>query len=188
MGQGWLRRLEFQMDAYFNLVEDKIVAMPTSNQFRWTMMNFGLCHIWGLETSLKASWQIKRVGVGTSLTYTFNRAMDKTDEQGEFYGGQLPYIPWHAFSAIVSAEYRGWGLNYSFIYTGERYESSANIPENYSQPWYTSDLGLSKHFRIKNVGLRISAEVCNIFNQQYEVVQCYPMPGTNFKAKLNVEI
>lgn len=188
MGQGWLRRLEWQTDAYFNLVEDKIVAMPTSNQFRWTMMNFGLCHIWGVETSLKASWQIKRVGVGTSLTYTFNRAMDKTDRQSEFYGGQLPYIPWHAFSAIVSAEYRGWRLNYSFIYTGERYESSANIPENYSQPWYTSDLGLSKQFRIKKVALRVSVEVCNIFNQQYEVVQCYPMPGTNFKTKLNVEI
>ena len=186
--QGCLRKLEWQTDAYFNMVEDKIVAMPTSNQFRWTMMNFGLCHIWGVETSLKASWQIKRIGLGTSLTYTFNRAMDKTDKQSEFYGGQLPYIPWHAFSTMVSAEYKGWGLNYSFIYTGERYESSANISENYSQPWYTSDLGLSKHFKIKKVGLRVSAEVCNIFNQQYEVVQCYPMPGTNFKTKLNVEI
>ena len=76
----------------------------------------------------------------------------------------------------------------TYIYTGERYESSANIPENYSQPWYTSDLGLSKQFRVKKVALRVSVEVCNIFNQQYEVVQCYPMPGTNFKTKLNVEI
>ena len=30
------------------------------------------------------------------------------------------------------------------------------------------------------------AEINNIFNQQYEVVQCYPMPGTSFKIKLNV--
>ena len=33
--------------------------------------------------------------------------------------------------------------------------------------------------------MRTTAEVNNIFNQQYEVVQCYPMPGTNFKIKIN---
>ena len=51
---GLLRAIQWQLDGYYNVVEDKIVAMPTSNQFRWTMMNFGLCHIWGLDTSLKA--------------------------------------------------------------------------------------------------------------------------------------
>ena len=114
--------------------------------------------------------------------------MDHTDEHSEFYGGQLPYIPWHAVTALLSASYKGWDANYSFIYTGERYESSANIPENYSKPWYTSDISLSKSFNIKYATLRLTAEVCNIFNQQYEVVQCYPMPGTNFKLKLNINI
>lgn len=36
------------------------------------------------------------------------------------------------------------------------------------------------------MGIRVTAEINNIFNQQYEVVQCYPMPGTSFKIKLNV--
>ena len=74
-----------------------------------------------------------------------------------------------------------WSLNYSFIYTGERYESSANIPENHALAWYTSDLALSKDFRLRHSQLRASVEVNNLLNQQYEVVQCYPMPGTNVK-------
>ena len=186
--KGLLRSAELRADGYYNEVEDKIVAMPTSNQFRWTMMNFGLCHIWGLDASLRADWRLGNLDVNTNCSYTFNRAMDHTDKGSPFYGGQLPYIPWHAFSAIVGLSWRDWAFNYSFIYTGERYEASANIPENYSKPWYTSDLSLTKLVRIKKCTLRITGEVNNVFNQQYEVVQCYPMPGTNFKVKINVMI
>lgn len=186
--KGLLRSAELQADGYYNEVEDKIVAMPTSNQFRWTMMNFGLCHIWGLDASLRTSWRLGKLDVSTNCSYTFNRAMDHTGKGSPFYGGQLPYIPWHAFSAIVGLSWRDWAFNYSFIYTGERYEASANIPENYSKPWYTSDLSLTKLVRIKKFTLRITGEVNNVFNQQYEVVQCYPMPGTNFKVKINVMI
>lgn len=186
--KGLLRSAELRTDGYYNEVEDKIVAMPTSNQFRWTMMNFGLCHIWGLDASLRADWRLGKLDVSTNCSYTFNRAMDHTEKGSPFYGGQLPYIPWHAFSAIVGLSWRDWAFNYSFIYTGERYEASANIPENYSKPWYTSDLSLTKLVRIKKFTLRITGEVNNVFNQQYEVVQCYPMPGTNFKVKINVMI
>lgn len=182
------RSLTLQSDAYFNRVEDKIVAMPTSNQFRWTMMNFGLCHIFGLDASVQAQMALRNVELSAHATYTFTRAMDKTDPASQFYEGQLPYIPWHSCSAIVSAAWRTLSANYSFIYTGERYEASANIPENYSKPWYTNDLSLSNAFQLSKVTLRLTAEVNNIFNQQYEVVQCYPMPGTNFKVKLNVLI
>ena len=186
--KGLLRSAELRADGYYNEVEDKIVAMPTSNQFRWTMMNFGLCHIWGLDASLRADWRLGKLDVSTNCSYTFNRAMDHTDKGSPFYGGQLPYIPWHAFSAIVGLSWRDWAFNYSFVYTGERYEASANIPENYSKPWYTSDLSLTKLLRIKKCTLRVTGEVNNVFNQQYEVVQCYPMPGTNFKVKINVMI
>ena len=185
---GLLRSIQCQVDGYFNEVEDKIVAMPTSNQFRWTMMNFGLCHIWGIDTSVKAQWQVSDATISTTGTYTFNRAMDHTDRDSEFYGGQLPYIPLHAFTAIVTVSRAQWVLNYSFIYTGDRYEASANIPENYSKPWYTSDLSLTRELRIPPCKLRITAEINNLFNQQYEVVQCYPMPGTNYKIKVNITL
>lgn len=177
---------ELRVDAYYNRVEDKIVAMPTSNQFRWTMMNFGLCHIYGIDASLRAYCQLWGVAWTGILAYTYNRAKDKTDPQSEFYGGQLPYIPWHSGSAVVQATYGRWAANYSFIYTGERYESSANIAENYSKPWYTSDFSLSYERPFRKVKVRLTAEVNNVFNQQYEVVQCYPMPGTNWKFKMRL--
>lgn len=183
------RRLDIQADGYFNQVEDKIVAIPTSNQFQWTMLNLGYVEIKGVDAVVQTSWLFGgKVGMNTRISYTYQKAQDRTDKQSPHYGSQIPYIPWHSGSAVVGLDYKGWGLSYSFIYTGERYESVANIPENYAQPWYTHDMSLTKTFRIRRVGLRATAELNNIFNQQYEVVQCYPMPGTNFKIKLNVTI
>lgn len=182
----WLNRIELQLDGYFNQVEDKIIAMPTSNQFRWTMLNLGYVEIRGVDAALQALWQLGKVELNTRINYTFQKAQDFTDPESPYYGGQIPYVPWHSGSAIVGFSYRGWGLNYSFIYTGERYEAVANIPENYAQPWYTHDLALSKMIIFKNdMALRVTAEVNNLLNQQYEVVKCYPMPGINFKLKLN---
>ncbi len=183
----FLQRIELQADVYYNQVEDKIIAMPTSNQFRWTMLNLGYVEIRGVDAAAQAYASVGKVNMSLRANYTYQRAQDMTDVDDEFYGGQIPYIPWHSGSVIVGADYCGWNLNYSFIYTGERYESVANIPENYGQPWYTHDISLSKDFTIKQMKWRITAEVNNILNQQYEVVQCYPMPGINFKLKLNVK-
>lgn len=182
----FLKRVEFQTDFYYNEVEDKIIAVPTSNQFRWTMLNLGYVEIRGAEISAELSALIAGVSFNLLASYTYQKAQDFTDPESSSYGGQIPYIPWHSGSLILGAAYRSWSFNYSFIYTGERYESSANIPENYAQPWYTSDLSLSKGFEIKKCRLHLSAEVNNIFDQQYEVVQCYPMPGINFKIAASV--
>ncbi|MFI3324313.1 MAG: TonB-dependent receptor [Rikenellaceae bacterium] len=183
--QKLLRSLELQVDGYFNQVENKIIAMPTSNQFRWTMVNLGYVEIRGVDFVADAKWAAGEVSLSTRLNYTYQRAQDFTDPTSDYYGDQIPYIPWHSGSLILGAEYEAWQLNYSFIYTGERYEMSANIPENYAQPWYTSDLSLARSFALRRCTMRVTAEVNNLMNQQYEVVQCYPMPGTNYMVKLN---
>lgn len=185
---GIFRKLEVQADVYFNQVDDKIIAMPTSNQFQWTMVNLGYVEIRGLDVGIQGGFQFDKIAVNTRLNYTYQKAQDFTDKSEEWYGGQIPYIPWNSGSVIIGGIYKNWDLNYSFIYTGERYESRANIKENHAQPWYTHDLSLSRIIRFSKSEMRITAEVNNIFNQQYEVVQCYPMPGTNFKIKINWNI
>lgn len=179
----WCRHLEFQADVYYNEVENKIVATPTSNFFRWTMINLGLVKIRGLDVAVQTGWMLgKDLLLAGRLNYTYQKAQDFTDADDEFYGGQIPYIPWHSGSAALNANFRNWEANYSFIYTGERYSSSANIPANYQLPWYTSDFSIARNLPLKKGDLKITLEINNIFNQQYEVVACYPMPGINFKG------
>ena len=178
----WLRRIEVQADVYYNEVENKIVAMPTSNFFRWTMVNLGKVKIRGIDAALQTDWQWERDWFLTGrVNYTYQKAQDFTDSGDSYYGGQIPYIPWHSGSATLNSNWRQWEANYSFIYTGERYSSRANIPANYVLPWYTSDFSIARTLSLNKGELKLTLEVNNIFNQQYEVVICYPMPGTNFK-------
>ena len=183
--RGWLRRLEVQADVYYNEVENKIVAMPTSNFFRWTMVNLGEVEIRGVDVALQADW---RWGCGTALkaraNYTYQKAQDFTDAGDAYHGGQIPYIPWHSGSAVLNLNWHRWEANYSFIYTGVRYSSRANIPVNYVLPWYTSDFSVARALRLGRGELKVTLEANNVFNQQYEVVVGYPMPGINFKAIL----
>lgn len=179
----WLDHIEIQADGYYNEIDNKIIATPTANFFRWTMVNLGKVKIKGMDAAVGGVFHIGRQFRGMMrLNYTYQQAQDFTDKTDEFYGGQIPYIPWNSGSAIIGLGYRGLELNYSFIYTGQRYSSQANIPVNYLQPWYTSDLSIAKEFQTGASHLRLALEVNNIFNQQYEVVNSYPMPGINCRV------
>ena len=178
----WLQRIEVQADAYYNEVENKIVATPTSNFFRWTMVNLGEVEIRGIDVALQTDWKLGHEAyLSGRVNYTYQKAQDFTDPADEFYGGQIPYIPWHSGSAALNLSWRSWEASYSFIYTGERYSSQANLPVNYQPSWYTSDCSIAKSLRINAHELKLTLEINNLLNQQYEVVSCYPMPGTNFK-------
>lgn len=191
----WVKQMDFQADAYYNEITNKIVAIPKgSGQYRWMMMNYGYVEIRGVDVAASALVEpVKDLFVNLKLTYTYQKAQDFTNRLSEelqhsTYGGQIAYIPWHNGSAIASVNYKSWQLNYSFIYVGERYHSSANIRENYEQPWYTHDMALIKNFIFKTRKMRLSAEVNNLFSQDYEVVLNYPMPKRNYKLSFTLEI
>lgn len=190
-----LRQWHIQADAYFNQVTDKIVAVPKgSGQYRWMMMNLGYVEIRGVDIATSALFKPKKdLSIDLRFTYTYQKAQDFTIRENPFlqeltYGGQIAYIPWHSGSAIASVTYKSWQMNYSFIYVGERYHSSANIREDYEQPWYTNDMTISKKFRIGKTNLRTALEINNILSQDYEVVLNYPMPKRNYKLSLTVEL
>ena len=177
------------VDAYYNRVKDKIVAYPKGQQFRWTMLNLGLVDIRGMDvTGLLTINPYKELYLTVRGQYTFQRAIDITNPADNYYRDQIPYIPRHSGAAVVNLQWRGWGLNYSWIYVGERYNQQENIRYNYTQPWYTSDLSLSKDFQLARVNLRALIEVNNLLSQDYDVILNYPMPKRNYRFTITVEI
>ena len=186
---GVISAVKMTADIYYNKVKDKIVAYPKGQQFRWTMLNLGLVDIKGVDVSgLITVNPLPKLFVTARLQYTFQRAIDVTNPADNYYRDQIPYIPRHSGSAVINAQWRGWGLNYSWIYVGERYNQQENIRYNYTQPWYTSDISLSKDFTLGRVNLRGLLEVNNLLSQDYDVILNYPMPKRNYRVTLTVEI
>ena len=62
-----------------------------------------------------------------------------------------------------------------------------NVRRNRLQPWYTHDLFLLRHFRCsRRIEGKLTFAVNNIYNQQYEVIANYPMPGRTLNAALDI--
>ncbi len=186
---GLVAAARLSADVYYNRVKDKIVAYPKGQQFRWTMLNLGVVSIKGIDVSgLITVRPLSELYLTLRAQYTFQRAIDVTNPEDNYYRHQIPYIPRNSGSVVANAQWRGWSLNYSWIYVGERYNQQENIRYNYTQPWYTSDISASYDFRLGKTGMRVLAEVNNLLSQDYDVILNYPMPKRNYRFTLVVEI
>lgn len=187
--RGVLAQWSLSADAYRNFVTDKIVAYPKGAQFRWTMLNLGRVHITGVDATAGVTLQpCHGLFVTGKLQYTYQEAYDVTNPADTYYRDQIPYIPWHSGSAVVQMQWRGWSMNYCFIYTGERYNQQENIVYNHTQPWYTSDLSVARMMRCGKYTLNAQLEVNNLFSQDYDVILNYPMPKRNWRLTISIEL
>ena len=184
--------LNISASYYYNRVTDKIIAYPKGQQFRWTMLNLGTVKINGVDAKADMSFFLPlRFVLRTRLNYTYQTAIDVTNPNDTYYGHQIPYIPWHSGSVVLSLDWQSkrgdhYGLNYSFIYVGERYCQQENTIYNYVQPWYTHDLSLYGEWGIQRWWLKANLEINNLLGQDYEVIQNYPMPKQNVRCTLAV--
>lgn len=187
--QPYNTQVSLSIDTYYNTVHDKIVAYPKGQQFRWTMLNLGRVHIKGIDVEAQTITQLSQMWrLDVRAQYTYQDARDVTNPTDTYYHHQIPYVPWHSGSVVVGVASDCWTLDYSFIYVGKRYNQQENIRYNYMQPWYTNDVHASYTFRWGKARCRLTAEVNNLLNQDYDVILNYPMPRRNYALGLTMEI
>ena len=163
------------LNPYYNRVSNKIVAIPTVSQFRWTMLNLGRVDIIGTDVKGKAGFRQGDWTVSLTLRYSLQQALDHSTPGSQVWGNQIPYIPLHSGSADLEATWKDWTLAWNTSLCGERWSRSANTADYYLEPWSQSDVSLSYRWRKWSAGIYLR----NIFNYRYQVVQGYPMPGFN---------
>ena len=168
-------RFSVREELYFNWVQNKLIAVPNGSLFRWSMYNLGGVRIFGDEIAASATWQTGRWAAGATARYSFQWARDTET------GGQIPYIPLHSASFDLFAAWNGWQLRLQGFLTGERFISSTNRPEFRIAPWNTWDATLSW----QPGRLRLGLQLKNLFNQPYEIVRQYPMPGIHLLGSID---
>ncbi len=180
-------RLSISVDGYLNQVQDKIVARPT--MFIWKMRNIGEVQILGCDVNLAATLALpKASSIKMNASYTFQNAVDITDAASKTYRNQIPYTPRHSGSGSVSWLNRWVSISYMFSGVGPRWSMEQNTEDNRLAPYFEHSVSLSRDFGFRNteLRLRLTAECRNLTDQQYEIIQYYPMPGRCFRltAKL----
>lgn len=178
------RHLHLALDAYYNRIEDKIVAIPMKSQFRWSMVNFGLVKSLGLSATAGYDRTWGKFSLNANANYTCQRDRDYSSPHDPEYRNTIPYSPLHSASLIVDLAYDGWSLCTSWLYTGDRFALISNNRDDLLGAWQTVDLKLNKRFRIRRHYVQATVECNNLCDSRHEVVKRYPMPGRNWKATL----
>lgn len=184
---GVVKHITIGVDGYYNLVDDKIIALPKQNMFSWTMLNLGKVDIKGIDVTGEVSGQLtSAISWFTRIAYTYQRAIDITNKAASNYKNTIPYTPNHSGSGLFSLQYGAWSGGYSLLFSSTRYVLGENNPYNQLDGWGTQDAFLSWGKNMKTFRVQIKGSVDNLLNKQYDVVRFYPMPGRSFKISLQL--
>jgi outer membrane cobalamin receptor len=171
------------VDAYYNRVRDKILAIPTQNMFLWSMQNIGKVDILGFD----ATANIQKSTFNIQLNYSYQRAIDRTDPDGKTYGHQIAYTPRHSGGGNVRWENKWVNLGTTAMVVGERFYRMQNSDETRLPAYFDLGLQADHAFDLRWGTLRVQVQVLNLLDVQYEVVRSYPMMGRNYRLKMVYE-
>ena len=176
------------VDFYYNRINDRITAIPTSNIYRWTMVNLGQVGIKGMDVQAQVEGRFSpELGWSLGLRYTLQDARDISPDS-YFEKSWIPYAPKHTGSGQVHVHWKSWSMYYAADYTSPRYTQRWNAAENQLEDWLIQDVGISFKHQVWNRPFRIGATVFNIGNSPYAIIRNFPMPRRNFKIQLQIDL
>lgn len=181
------------LDAYYNKVTDKIVAIPTKNLFIWSMVNLGKVDIKGVDATARLSLQpLDKLRINLSGNYTYQRALDVTNPdsstaEGKVYKHQIAYTPRVSASGQAGIETPWINLSYSFLFSGKRYILGQNVSDNQLASYSDHSLSAGRNFNIRKVTASLNLEVLNLMNENYEIAKNFPMPGRSVRVTVGVK-
>jgi outer membrane cobalamin receptor len=179
--------LTMTADAYLNKISNKIVSYPNRNIFEWSMMNFGSVVISGVDVALESAFVLSpKVKLLTGSSFTFQDSRNRSNPDSPAYNHQLPYTPRFSGSGRAVVETSWLTAAYTVLWSGTRYTSAQNMPENRLSGYADHGVSLSKSVGVKHNKVDLSVEALNLSNKNYEIVRNFPMPGRSFRGTISI--
>lgn len=179
--------LKGSISLFHNKIDDWIIWQPDTLFSYWRPFNLKKGISQGIEAELTASGALNQLKWNYSLTYAFTSAKNKSRTSGsdKTINKQLIYVPKHIANQSISVSFKSMSASYVISYTGKRFTN----PDHYSylQAYFLQDFAISKSFELGGSTLNCQFTIHNIFNQQYQIIAWYPMPGRHlsFSIKYN---
>lgn len=167
-------------------LDDKIVWKPAEYGF-WRPFNLDKSesNIFSIDFKTKKKI-LKNLVLSFNYNYTYNKSTKESiDYPGDqSYGKQIFYIPIELSKMNFEAEYNNLSLNIFYSFTGRRYSDFENMNRLPVIDLVDGNIGYT--FSVSKFKLNTRFEVNNIFNEDYRIMQGYPMPLRNFKVNISL--
>lgn len=171
---------------YRNSVDNKIVAIPTL--YIWKMSNYGKVKITGIDLSADKYFEVGDVAINLSARYSYQKAVDVTNNKSKLYKSQIPYTPLHSGSGSITAKYKDWAANIIGVASGKRYFLEYNIPDNEIESYAEFSASVARSFNINKIDTTLKFSCINLTDCQYDVIKYYPMPGRQWQLQLSLTL
>jgi outer membrane cobalamin receptor len=170
-------RLEVDLFGFVRYGRDVILWQPGLDGI-WRPSNFGDALYPGIEISMHSEpMENFRAGVEYTYLHTFVLSGDFSIADNK----RLPMIPVHELGASLAYDNGNNHLSASLRFESLRYERTDN--KNYLPSHTVVDLLYRRAF---GETISLYTAVDNLFNESYEIVDGYPMPGTRIRTGLEI--
>ncbi len=175
---------EITVDAYYNEVKNKIVAIPTKDLFNWSIQNIGETEIRGVDIGALLTLSSGKTKFNLTTNQAFNSSIDVTDINGITFGDQIPYTPFYTNTSGISIDRSGYKFSINALYSSGRYSLNENIFANYLPSYTDINIGLAKSVNWQKSKLRIALNANNILDNNYQTIRSFPVPGRHYQLRL----
>ncbi len=166
-----------QADWYYNRVEDRIVCLPLKGSYQWTMLNYGYTRCMGVDVSVNGHWRHHSL----LLTATWQDDRNRTNPKEKAYNDRIAYSPEWSLTAVYTLLYKGWSASLSHMFVDKRYWTTENAIDDPLSAYNCTDLKIGYRFLRHYT---VEAECQDLFDERYEMIQRWPMPGRRFAVTL----
>lgn len=175
----------FHAALYHNKVKDQIKWLPDGAI--WSPQNISEVLSKGIELEASVNDLAKIHKLSCNYRYSISEKCKAEVDEDETVGNQLPFLPREQFNLIARTGWRFLRLGFNYSYVSFRYKTIQNdanqvLPSNFTlDTWTGFEFDVSKH------KLRISLTIENLFDENYQVMDGYPMPWRNYTLTLSSE-
>lgn len=181
--------LTLTVDGYYNRVSDRLISIPY-NLFIWRTVNLGRVDIGGLDVGLESHFRLtSRHELQFASSYSFQHAADRTTPQSATYGRQLAYTPLHSGSSSLTWLNPWLQLTAALTYSSTRWSSLEHLDGTHLPHYCEASFSAARSFRLRKSGTQFTlrGDLINAFNERYEIIRRYPMPGRAYRLSLIIE-
>jgi len=166
---------------YFDIGMEDLIQWQ-SIDFIYMPVNVNKAKTKGLE--INGSLQLIDNILNFVGNYTYLDAKNKSD--GEYNNKFLAYRSRHNLNLTLNIRWNYFSFAYDYRYVSRQFGDEANSSEFEIKPYNISDFTFRYQPKFDNWQPILTFQVRNVFDENYQIIRSYPLPGREFRVKLGV--
>jgi outer membrane cobalamin receptor len=167
---------------YFDIRMNDLIQWQTDSLFFSMPVNISKARNRGIEVN--SSIELVENMLEIIGNYTYLDARNLSD--GEYNNKFLVYRSRHNLNLTFNWQWKYLSFVYDYRYVSRRYSDEANSNEFELKSYDVSDLTLRFKKRYGMWQPTLSFQIRNVFNENYQIIRSYPLPGREIRISLEV--